>query len=135
MTDNGIDLSQRNVEEGDFGYEAGYHRAFEIFANADENYPTAVWAQNDMMALGVIRCLHELGLKVPRDVSVMGMDNNFLTEITSPKLTTIEQPLCKMAEQAFDFFRTAKTMPHRQKVFTFEPKLIVRESTMPPANA
>lgn len=62
--------------------------------------PTAVFAVNDEMALGLIRGLHEQGICVPEDVSVLGYDDIDLDDYVVPKLTTVHQPVVTMGEQA-----------------------------------
>ena len=60
---------------------------------------TAVFAYSDIMAVGAIRALRDHGLRVPEDVSVVGFDGLELTEYLSPRLTTIRQPVDRLAER------------------------------------
>ncbi|WP_341778481.1 ribose utilization transcriptional repressor RbsR [Levilactobacillus sp. HBUAS70063] len=62
--------------------------------------PTAVFAVNDEMALGLIRGLHERGVRVPEDISVLGYDDIDLDDYVVPKLSTVHQPVVTMGEQA-----------------------------------
>ena len=62
--------------------------------------PTAVFAVNDEMALGLIRGLHEQGIRVPEDISVLGYDDIDLDDYVVPKLSTVHQPVVTMGEQA-----------------------------------
>lgn len=62
--------------------------------------PTAVFAVNDEMALGLIRGLHEQGVRVPEDISVLGYDDIDLDDYVVPKLSTVHQPVVTMGEQA-----------------------------------
>lgn len=61
---------------------------------------TAVVAYNDLMAIGVMRALDERGLRVPDDISVVGFDNIFAGELTTPRLTTVAAPLFQVGETA-----------------------------------
>lgn len=62
--------------------------------------PTAIFAANDDMAAGVIRVADRLGIEVPDELSVAGFDDIALAQQVYPALTTINQPLSAMAEQA-----------------------------------
>ena len=91
---------------------------------------TAVVAFNDMSAIGAIRALHDLGLNVPRDVSVIGFDDIKMSAFNNPSLTTIRQPLANMGRIAAQCVlnRLNGSEPFRKQI-TVEPELIVREST------
>jgi len=91
---------------------------------------TALFAYNDISAIGAIRALREHGLRVPEDVSVLGFDDIPSAAFHSPSLTTVRQPLNRMGEVA------AQTLLDRiegQKEYPFEiaiePELVVRQST------
>ncbi len=91
---------------------------------------TAIVAFNDMSAIGAIRALHDLGMKVPDDVSVIGFDDIKLAAFSNPRLTTIRQPLSNMGRIAAQCVlnQLNKSEPFR-KVIMVEPELAVREST------
>jgi DNA-binding LacI/PurR family transcriptional regulator len=91
---------------------------------------TALVAFNDMSAIGAIRALHDLGLNVPRDVSVIGFDDIKISAFNNPSLTTIRQPLTNMGRIAAQCLlnRLNGSEPFRKQI-TVEPELMVREST------
>jgi len=60
---------------------------------------TAVFAMTDELAIGAMRTLHEAGLKVPEDLSVVGFDDIDISAYTAPALTTIRQPIPEMGER------------------------------------
>jgi LacI family transcriptional regulator len=91
--------------------------------------PTAILCINDFMAVGVLRELRELGLNVPRDVSVTGFDNISLSEMIYPSLTTLHIPRDLIGRHIFDGL-TNKTGNREQEII-IEPELVVRESTGP----
>jgi LacI family transcriptional regulator len=91
---------------------------------------TALFAYNDISAIGAIRAMQEQGLRVPQDVSVMGFDDIPGAAFHTPSLTTVRQPLNRMGEVA------AQSLLERiegKKEYPFEiaiePELVVREST------
>jgi LacI family transcriptional regulator len=91
---------------------------------------TALFAYNDISAIGAIRALQEHGLRVPQDVSVMGFDDIPGAAFHFPSLTTVRQPLNRMGEVAaqtlLDRIEGKKEYPSE---IAIEPELVVREST------
>jgi LacI family transcriptional regulator len=93
---------------------------------------TALVCFNDVAAIGAIRGLRDLGLRVPEDISVIGFDDIKAAAFLSPGLTTIRQPLAEMGRFAAQCLvnRLNRTEEFREQV-AFEPELVVRESTAP----
>lgn len=93
---------------------------------------TAIVAFNDISAIGAIRALQDMNLRVPEDVSVIGFDDIKAAAFTLPRLTTINQPLEEIGRIATQSLlnRIHDTVPPRDEI-TVEPELIVRESTGP----
>lgn len=93
---------------------------------------TAIFAFNDVTAIGAILALREAGLRVPKDVSVLGFDDVLSAATNSPPLTTIHQPLRSMGQAAastlLGLIRDDIPHPH-PSVITVYPKLVVRKST------
>jgi len=91
---------------------------------------TALFAYNDISAIGAIRAIQEQGLRVPQDISVMGFDDIPGAAFHSPSLTTVRQPLKRMGEVAaqslLDRIEGKKEYPPE---IAIEPELAVREST------
>jgi DNA-binding LacI/PurR family transcriptional regulator len=91
---------------------------------------TAIFAYNDMSAIGAIRALQEQGLRVPQDISVLGFDDIPGAAFHNPSLTTVRQPLNRMGEVAaqtlLDRIEGKKEYPSE---IAIEPELVVREST------
>ncbi len=122
--------------EGDIpSPEIGYIAARKILANKKPF--TALFAFNDVSAIGAIRALQEADLRVPEDVSVLGFDDVYAAEFHNPALTTIRQPLFEMGNLAAQTLleRVAKNQKKNEakipETLTVEPKLIVRRSTAP----
>jgi LacI family transcriptional regulator len=93
---------------------------------------TAIFAFNDVTAIGAIMALREAGLRVPRDVSVLGFDDVLIASTSNPPLTTIHQPLRAMGQAAATTLLglIRDEIPHpRPSVITVYPKLVVRKST------
>lgn len=117
---------------GDVGaIELGRQGAHYFFSKP--NPPTALIAVNDMYAFGVYAGARDLGIRIPEDVSLAGIDNLTLSEVVEPPLTTVEQPVAEMAriavEKLLDRIQHKSTTPQEHQKLT--PKLIVRSSTGP----
>jgi len=109
--------------------EVGYEPAKRLL-NKTRDF-TALVAFNDTAAIGAIRALHEVGMMVPRDVSVVGFDDIVSAEFHVPSLTTIRQPLESMGKMAASILLDRIANPEKKYAATIlvKPKLIVREST------
>lgn len=122
------------ILEGNFHNEAGYAAARALLAGPDR--PTAIFAGNDLQALGVYEAAREAGLRVPEDLSVVGFDDLPLARWVGPPLTTVRQPLVEMAETAarlaVELGRGERPAATRVDLAT---SLVVRASTAPPPSA
>ncbi len=95
--------------------------------------PTAIFAFNDAIALGVLRAAYERGLRVPDDVSVVGFDDIKYATIVSPALTTVRQPLAEMGRNGVSLLlRLMENPRHVNRRIELPTRLVVRESTAPP---
>ncbi len=134
-TKRGIKLDEALITqlEGDIpSPEIGYIAAQKLLSNKKPF--TALFAFNDISAIGAIRALQESGLRVPEDVSVLGFDDIYAAEFHNPALTTIRQPLFEMGSLAAQTLlrRLAANQTDAGEIpqtLTVEPKLIVRQST------
>jgi len=98
LIDYNLNLDPSLIRTGNWEYETGFELSKELLKS--NNRPTAVFAFNDLMAVGVIDGAESLGYKVPADLSVIGFDNREFSHFFKPKLTTIDLPLAKMGQEA-----------------------------------
>ena len=127
LTEYGITLDETLFYAGDFHYKGGKDAFFHFQRRRD--LPEAVFACNDMMAIGFIHAAAANGVSVPDDVSVIGFDNIELAAVISPALTTVAQPIEEIAEIATQ--RLLKRIESRDgevKRIVLEPRLIIRET-------
>jgi LacI family transcriptional regulator len=126
----GIEPDGRLVANGGFTEEGGYNAARALLASGVDF--TAVFAANDLSAIGVVTALAQGGRRVPDDVSVVGFDDLRLAAYTSPPLTTIRQPATEIAQRATEILMD---LTHGREVtemrHVLEPELVVRASTAP----
>src|SRR6476620_2624751 len=89
--------------------------------------PSAILALSDLMAIGVLQELRRQGLRVPDDISVMGIDDITVAQSLAPALTTVSVPLTEMGEIAFSMVRKPSAARPRRRILPAH--LMVREST------
>ncbi len=97
--------------------------------------PTAILCSNDMTAIGVLRAAYLQGLRVPQDLSVVGLDDVDFAEFTLPPLTTIRLSRADLAHAAFEALRQQAEIPedqNKQREFLVSTSLVLRGSTAPP---
>ena len=102
-----------------------------------QSRPTAIVCSNDMTAIGVLRAAYMVGMRVPQDLSVIGLDDIASAEYTLPPLTTIHMSRIELARAAFEALRQQAedpANPEIQREFLVSTSLIVRGSTAPPAS-
>jgi DNA-binding LacI/PurR family transcriptional regulator len=127
----GLSADPRLVVSGGFTDEGG-HRATRQLLESGVTF-SALFAANDLSAIGAVNAITELGRRVPQDVSVVGFDDVHLSRFASPPLTTIHQPAFEIAQRATEILidlthgRKARKLRH-----LLEPTLVVRASTAPP---
>lgn len=117
--------------------EAGYRTALEYFSACGDDHPTGVTCYNDLVALGLIRALDELGLRVPEDVSVIGFDDIEILNYLPVSLTTVRVPKQEMGRRAAELLlkRIEEKEPGAPERIYLEAELIVRGTTSPPGAA
>lgn len=127
----GVALDESLITECEFRYEAADGPAELLLDRADR--PTAIFAGNDEIALGLIEQARRRGLRVPEDLSVVGFDDTLLAVRSTPQLTTVAQPLAEMghtAVQAIAQLIGGERVSHGH--IELATRLMVRDSTAPP---
>ncbi len=136
LKESGVEFDRSLAIEGEFNIESGYTRALELFSSNERI--TAVFAANDLVAIGVMKAVRELGLSVPEDVSVVGYDDIFVASIPGVELTTVFQEKRRMGELAVDMLldeinSSLDDKRHggkaKKKRVILKPRLIVRKTT------
>jgi LacI family transcriptional regulator len=118
------------VFRGDYSRRCARQAAELFFSMSDR--PTAIFAQSDDMALEVIAVANEKGLNVPKDVSVMGFDDNPQALYASVGLTTIRQPLFEIAEKAARVLHEIMNGKREERYKSVvDPELVLRDSCAP----
>ena len=121
-------LRQAGLEDGPiarttFSRHGGYDAGRKLLAAT--NRPAAIFASSDLQAVGVLRAIHEAGLRVPDDIAIVSFDGTAETEYTWPPLTVVRQPLERMAQHAVAHLIDGPTAVAAK---TFPAELILRRS-------
>ena len=128
--DAGIPLPKKYVFHGDYLRHSGNEATKQILKETDA---TAVFAFNDLMALGAYHCLRQEGLSVPDDISIVGFDNIDFSDMLEVPLTTVNQPTYEIGREAAKRALLEISGPEAEKqTISFEPHLIIRKSTAKP---
>ena len=123
----GIPLSKDLIEIGDYTTETAVICARKLLSLPER--PTAIFAANDMTAMGVYQAAGELGLQIPADLSVVGFDNLREAAYLSPPLTTIDQFISEMGSIAVDMIvKLMKGEALPKNIHKIPTQLVVRES-------
>lgn len=134
LKDYGIPIEEQLIASGGYWLENG-RKAFNQLMQVNPR-PTAIFAYNDIMAIGALRAAHQFGLSVPRDFSIVGFDDIPEADFTCPALTTVSQAKLNMGRRGAELLLR---LVNGEPVSTEnEPmlgvKLVVRESTGPAPN-
>ncbi len=131
LLEAGIEPEPDLVIEGDFRESGGYRLGKELLLR--HNRPTAVFASNGMMALGLVRALEEIGLACPGEVAVASFDDIPLSAVFRPHLTAIAQPAYEIGSKGAELLidRLQGNITSRKRIaLRLEPELRIRESTV-----
>ncbi len=133
MAAAGLPIQKKWVIECDHTLKGGVAGFAKLRAVSAQ--PTAILCSNDMTAIGVLRAAYMEGLRVPQDMSVVGLDDIAFAEFTLPPLTTIRLSRAELAHAAFEALRQQAEDPDNPKIqreFLVSTSLVVRDSTAPP---
>ncbi len=133
MRDWNAPVRDNRIVQGFFSFQSGYQCADRLLASGDR--PTAIFASNDDMALGVLAAAHRQRLSVPDDLSVAGFDDTPAAVSSAPALTTVRQPIFEMAAAAAEMLINGEWDPAKPghpptRLLPFD--VVIRESTAPP---
>lgn len=127
LNELGLQLKNEWIKKGDYSKDSGYNKMKEILSSKVK--PTAVFAANDLMALGAYQAILEEGLQIPIDISIVGHDDIELTSLVTPKLTTVNQPKYKLGESAVELLvKKIKNIDSEYNDIVLSTELIERDS-------
>ncbi len=128
MRENKIEITEDNIINDGYGFNSGVRTARKILKR--NKLPQAVFAISDASAIGIIKTLHENGVRVPEDISVMGFDNTSISEMYVPSVATVSQPRYEMGSMAMDLLINMIDGNATKKMNVVEHKIIERQSVI-----
>lgn len=127
---HGLEVDDRLIAGSSFAHDAGLRAAGELLDLPEQVRPTAIFAATDVTALAVLEAARERGLGVPDDISVVGFDDTFLAGLSTPRLTSVRQPLEEMGATALhQVVALAKGRPSLTGTVRLPTELVIRGST------
>lgn len=128
LGEKGIALPPSHIHEGTFHFDSGVKAMQKLCAAGSPI--TGIWAMNDLMALGALRVLHERGVAVPQEVSILGMDDYEIAEMATPALTSVHYPIKELVETAMELLiAQIHSREILAETIVLEPWLTIRAST------
>jgi LacI family transcriptional regulator len=126
-------IEKKYIQMGEFKLETGYRIIRRLIADGD--YPRAIFAENDLLALGILQGVKASGLSVPEDVAIVGFDDIPFAGFPEVQLTTINQPKYEMGRKAVEILLeqiggSAASQPVQIRQIYLNPQLVVRESSV-----
>ena len=129
LKEAGIELPVGRMLESDFTSTGGYRAAAQLL---EQQPPSAIFAANDMIGIGVLRAAAERNVRVPSELSVIGFDDIQMSRYVYPALTTVGQSILQLGEMAAEVLLRRIATPGlatEQRIVT--PSIVLRESTAP----
>ncbi|KIK88528.1 LacI family DNA-binding transcriptional regulator [Pseudomonas koreensis] len=129
LQEAGITVRPERMLESDFTSTGGYNAAAILL---ESNPPSAIFAGNDMIGIGVLRAAAERNVRVPSELSVIGFDDIQMSRYVYPALTTVGQSILQLGEMAAEVLLRRIATPSLvtdQRIVT--PSIVLRESTAP----
>src|SRR4030066_1457022 len=125
-----LKIKKGYIAYGDFNEDSGFWCANQLLKGKGKNQITAIFSSNDTMAIGAMKALKKMGIRIPEDISIVGYDDIRIASYVSPTLTTVRSSIMEMASVAtgnlIDFIENDI---NSSRYFTIPTELVVREST------
>jgi DNA-binding LacI/PurR family transcriptional regulator len=130
MRNHDLPVREELIRHGDYRIPGGETAMLDMLIR--KNRPTAVMTANDMTAIGALRALRDHGVAVPKEISVVGLDDIELSDIVYPPLTTLHTSRTELARLVFaSLEHSNKQTPIKGRQYTIQAKLVVRKSSGP----
>jgi LacI family transcriptional regulator, galactose operon repressor len=123
----GIGVDEDLIQRADYKESGGHQAALSLLTSRSP--PDALFVANNPMAAGALRAIRELGLAIPKDVTLVAFDDSPWTTLTSPQLSVVAQPAYEIGRVAAELLATAG-LERAPRTIVLSPRLIVRESSM-----
>lgn len=128
LRDYGIQIEKDYMMEGDFREESGYRCGARLLSMNQP--PTAIFSSNNLMTLGLMKCIRDKGIKLGKEITVVGFDDLDIASFIEPPLTVVSRPMRKMGEIAAELLieRIEGIEIEQPRKIVLVPQLLVRQS-------
>lgn len=126
----GVETNESYIINGEFNLESGYNLTKQLLSL--QNPPDAIFAANDIIALGVMQCIQEFNLDIPTQFGIVGFDDIYSSQLPQIQLSTIQQPTYFIGKKSFEVFLdkvNGNDQDNLVKQILLDLKLIVRKTT------
>jgi len=125
---NGVSISKSFIVEGNYTIDSGYHAFIQLYGLAEK--PQAIFAANDMMALGCYDAANYFNVKIPDDISLIGFDDIFMSKYINPSLTTVRVQIEEVGKVAATLLieRLSNSNGKTHSLIKIPTELIIRNS-------
>jgi len=133
MKENGLEVDSEYIQYGEFYEEGGYKSTIKLLGM--EKPPTAIISSNNLMSIGAFKAIKDIGLQIPRDVSLTCFDDFQLASHLNPPLTVIQRPMQRMGEIAAELLfglMMGSRKPSDHQLIVMPTELNIRESCSSP---
>ncbi len=128
LADFGIDFKLEFVLNKELTREGGYQSFLELIELKEP--PTAIFAANDLLAVGLVEAIKTAGYLIPEDIAVVGFEDTIVTSIINPSLTTVAQPMYQLGvTSAQKLLSLIADKELKEQIEILETELIIRDST------
>jgi len=97
----GLAIDEALLVQGDFGIKSGFNAFLELLQR--NPLPQAIFAANDMMAIGAYEAARKMGVRIPEDVAIAGFDDIYISRFLKPRLTTVHVPIVELGQKAMKY--------------------------------
>lgn len=127
LRDFGIQIDKKYMLEGDFREESGYQCGNELLSLNEP--PTAIFSSNNLMTLGLLKCIHNRGIRLGKEITVVGFDDLDVATFIEPPLTVVSRPMRKMGEVAAELLieRIDGVEADQPRKIVLVPQLLIRQ--------
>ncbi|NOY76545.1 MAG: LacI family transcriptional regulator [Calditrichaeota bacterium] len=122
----GLTIENSLLIPGDFATKSGFEAFYELLQRSPK--PEAIFAANDMMAIGAYEAARKMGVRIPEDVAIAGFDDIFISRFLKPRLTTVHVPIVELGQKAMKYLlkmiegEVDSTKPYREDM---ETKIVI----------
>lgn len=128
LQEAGIDFDKKIIADGNYGYRSAFYIMNDFLSQG--NMPDALFTISDRMAAGAIRTAKDKGLKIPKDIAVVGFDNTEISYISEPQITTVAQSPAQMGKAAMELMLKRIVGEKDIQNIIVPHNLIIRQSTI-----